>query len=190
MKSGKIFIISGPSGSGKTTLCEKVLQETNIKKRIIKMVSVTTRQKRAGEKLGRDYFFVSKKMFLYKKRRGHFLESKKVFDNYYGTPKRVVKETLSRGKDVLLCIDVKGAKDVVKIFPAAITIFVRTPSFADLKNRLAGRGSENKKTTDLRLKTAKSEMKEEKKYKYIVINDNLSKAIKELEEIMLDEIIV
>ena len=102
----------------------------------------------------------------------------------------MVKETLSRGKDVLLCIDVKGAKDVVKIFPAAITIFVRTPSFADLKNRLAGRGSENKKTTDLRLKTAKSEMKEEKKYKYIVINDNLSKAIKELEEIMLDEIIV
>ncbi|MBU0468658.1 MAG: guanylate kinase [Candidatus Omnitrophica bacterium] len=188
MKSGIIFIISGPSGSGKTTLCEKVLKDTNIKKKIAKMVSVTTRQKREGEKCCRDYFFVSNKMFLYKKRSGHFLEAKKVFDNYYGTPKRAVKERLKKGKDVLLCIDVKGAKDVLKVFPAAVTIFVNTPSFSDLKNRLVSRGSESKKTTELRLKIAKSEMKEEKNYKYIVINDKLSKATKELEEIMLAEL--
>lgn len=188
MRSGKIFILSGPSGSGKTTLYEKALENSNIKKRLVKTVSVTTRQKRAGEKQGHDYIFVSKKMFLYKKRRGHFLESKKVFDNYYGTPKRAVKELLQKGKDILLCIDVQGAKEILKSFPEAVTIFINTPSFAELKKRLKARGSESKQTSSLRLKIATKEMRETKKYKHVVINDKLGKAVKELESVFLAEL--
>ena len=188
MKFGKIFILSGPSGSGKTTLYEKALKNPKIKRNLVKAISVTTRKKRSGEKSGRDYFFVSKKMFLHKQRKGHFLESKKVFDNYYGTPKRRVKDLLKKGKDVLLCIDVQGAQEVLKEFPSAITIFVNTPSFCELKKRLEARGSESKKTTALRLKTAKRETKEEKKYNYVVINDKLGQATKDLEEVLLLEL--
>ena len=102
MKKGKIIIISGPSGSGKTTLYKKLLANRKLKKEIVKAVSVTTRAKRPGENHRRDYFFVSSKMFQYKKRNGHFLETENVFDNYYGTPKKNVQDILKTGKNMLL----------------------------------------------------------------------------------------
>jgi len=138
-REGKIFIISGPSGSGKTTLYKQLLSGG---KRLVKSISFTTREMRPGEKCGKDYVFVSRKMFLYKERSGHFLESEKVFGNYYGTPYKNVRELLAVGKNVLLCIDVKGAKTVCRKFPQTVRIFIKAPSLKDLKKRLEKRLTE------------------------------------------------
>lgn len=188
MVRGKIIIISGPSGSGKTTLYKKLLASKKLKRRLVRSVSITTRPKRKGEKHGRDYSFVSLKMFLYKNRSGHFLESEKVFGNYYGTPYKNVQDLLRVGKNVLLCIDVKGAKTVRRKLPEVITIFIKTTSLAVLAARLKGRGSEQKSVVLQRLKTAKEELREEKKYKYVIINGNLRAAYRKLEAIIVSEI--
>ena len=176
MKKGKIIIISGPSGSGKTTLYKKLLEDRKLKKEIVKTVSVTTRAKRSGEKHGRDYFFVSPKMFQYKKRNGHFLETEKVFDNYYGTPKKNVQGLLNAGKNVLLCIDVKGARTIRRKFPKAVAVFIKTSSLKVLAARLKGRGSEKKNIMKIRLQTAREELMETKKYDHVIINDYLRTA--------------
>jgi guanylate kinase len=186
-KKGKIFILSGPSGAGKTTLYQKLLNDPKIKGKLKRSISVTTRDKRKGEKHGSDYLFISQKMFLYKKRSGHFLESMKVFDNYYGTPNKNVCDTLKIGKNILLAIDVQGTKEVLKKHADAVTIFVKTPTFKDLEKRLKKRASENKKVLDLRIKTAKKELKEAGKYKYIIVNDHVNKAFSKLKHIVLDK---
>jgi len=188
MKKGKIIIISGPSGSGKTTLYKKLLASRKLKKKIVKTVSVTTRPKRSGEKHGRDYFFVSSKMFQYKKRNGHFLETEKVFGNDYGTPKKNVQGLLAAGKNVLLCIDVKGARTVRRKFPKAVAVFIKTASLEVLAARLRERGSEKKDIMRMRLQTARKELKEVKKYDYVIINDNLRTAYGRLEAIIKTEI--
>jgi len=185
---GKIFILSGPSGSGKTTLYQKLLKDKKIKSRVVRSVSVTTRAPRVGEKDGKDYFFVSKKQFLVQKKTGQFLESMKVFDNYYGTPKKYVNSLLRKGKSVLLAIDVKGAKVVFKKMPQAVGIFIKTPSLKELKKRLADRGSEDKKVLELRFKTAVQELKEARHYRYGIVNDQLSLCYKKLRSIILSEI--
>jgi len=188
MTKGKIIIISGPSGSGKTTLYKKLLASKKFKRRLVRSVSITTRPKRKGEKHGRDYLFVSLKMFAYKKRSGHFLESEQVFGNHYGTPNKNVQDLLRVRKNVLLCIDVKGAKSVRWKFPKTVTIFIKTTSLAVLAARLKGRGSEQKSAVAQRLKTAKKELREAKKYKFVVINDNLRAAYGKLEVIIASEI--
>jgi len=185
---GKIIIISGPSGSGKTTLYKKLMASRTLKGKLAKSISMTTRLKRKGERHGRDYLFVSRKMFLYKKRCGHFLESERVFDNYYGTPNKGVRKLLDDGKNVLLCIDVKGAKTVRKKFPKALTIFIKTPTFTELENRLKSRGSDHKNVIKLRLKTARKELKELKNYNYVIVNDNLRTAYNNLERIVCSQI--
>ncbi len=184
-KTGKIFIISGPSGSGKTSLYKKLLAG---KHNLAKCVSVTTREKRFGEKHGKDYIFVSRKMFLYKQRSGHFLESEKVFGNYYGTPYKNVQNLLSVEKNVLLCIDVKGARTVCRKFPKVIRIFIKTPTLEDLKKRLEKRGSEDQKVIYQRLAEARKELMEAKQYDYIVVNDDLKIAGLKLEDIIQKEL--
>jgi len=188
MKKGKIIIISGPSGSGKTTLYKKLLASPKLKNRLVKSVSVTTRPKRVGEKRGRDYVFVSPKMFQYKKRHGHFLESEKVFDNDYGTPNKNIRDFLKAGKNVLLCIDVKGAKTVRRKFPESVAVFIKTPSLAVLASRLKGRGSEQKNIVRLRLETARKELREAEKYDHVVVNDTLSAAYRNLETLVCLEV--
>jgi len=188
MKKGKVIIISGPSGSGKTTLSNRLLSNPLFKRKVVKSISTTTRPKRKGERHGRDYLFLSHRRFLYKRRQGHFLESQKVFDNYYGTPKKNVEDVLRQGKNVLLCIDVKGAKVVYKQIPEAITIFIKVPSMAVLKNRLGHRGTETKESLTLRLRIAQEELKEVKHYKHVVVNDNLQTANKKLEKILCNEL--
>lgn len=188
MNKEKIFVISGPSGSGKTTLCEQLFTNKKIKKNLVKIVSVTTRARRCGEKNFQDYLFVSRKMFLYKKKAGHFLESQKVFDNYYGTPKKDVNRTLKAGKNVLLCIDVKGAREVCRKITGVVKIFIKTPDVFVLKQRLKRRSSEGKQSMNLRLKMARKELEASKKYKYIIINDDIKKASLQLKEIVFSEI--
>ena len=188
MNKGKIVIISGPSGSGKTTLYKKLLASKRLAKRLVKSISMTTRLPRRGEKHGRDYLFIDKTGFLAKKRAGHFLESQKVFENYYGTPKQNVEELLDKGQNVLLCIDVKGARVVGQQYPDAVTIFITVPSLVELKKRLNTRGSESEKDFNLRMRTARKELQQVKRYKHVVINDDLKKAYRKLENIVCQEL--
>ena len=188
MKKGKIFIISGPSGSGKTTLYKKLLESPALRSKLIKSISITTRAPRSNERPGRDYIFVSLKMFKHKQEAGHFLESQKVFDHFYGTPAKGVRDLLKNGKNVLLCIDVKGAKVVKRHFPEAVTIFIKAASLDILKKRLAERGSEDEPTIRLRLQIAQEELRQADSYDHIVINDNLTRAYENLQKIISQEL--
>ena len=185
MAKGRIVIISGPSGSGKTTLHKMLLESPLLRGKLVKSISATTRPSRPDEKNGRDYLFISVKMFLYKINAGQFLEWQKVFDNYYGTPKKAVKELLSTGKHVLLCIDVKGAKVVHDIFPDALSVFIKTPSVAVLKERLETRAQDSRESTTLRLKIAQKELMEAKHYNFQIVNDRLDVAYRQLESIVV-----
>lgn len=189
MKCGKIVILSGPSGSGKTTLHQKLLESPAFKRKLVRSLSATTRPPRSGEKNGRDYLFLSKDEFVARQEAGEFLESMKVFDNYYGTPKDKVDAALARGQNVLLCIDVKGAAHVSRQRKEALKIFIKTPTLADLKKRLQKRGTENAASLKLRLKIAKDELKEAPAYDYVVVNDSLHQAYRELASILTKEIL-
>lgn len=185
MIKGRIVIISGPSGSGKTTLHKMLLESPRLKGSLVKSISATTRPKRPGEKHGRDYLFISASMFRYKIKALHFLEWQKVFDNYYGTPKKAVRELLSKGKNVLLCIDVQGAKVVHRLFPDAISVFIKTPSLAVLKDRLESRAQDSHESRALRLKIARKELLEAKNYNFQIVNDRLDVAYRQLESIVM-----
>ena len=185
MAKGRIVIISGPSGSGKTTLHKMLLESPRLKGRLVKSISATTRPQRPGEKHGRDYIFISMKMFQHKIKAGHFLEWQKVFDNYYGTPKKAANDLLSLGKHVLLCIDVKGAKVVHRMFPDAISIFIKTPSLAVLKGRLEARAQDSYQSRSLRLAIARQELLEAKHYNFQIVNDRLDFAYRQLESIVM-----
>jgi guanylate kinase len=187
MAKGKIVIISGPSGSGKTTLHKMLLESPKLKRKLVKSISVTTRNRRTGEKNGRDYIFVSAKKFQYKIKAGHFLEWQKVFDNYYGTPKKNVRALLTRGKNVLLCIDVKGARVVRRLCPDAITVFIKTPSISVLKKRLEKR-ADTHDSKELRLKIAQKELAQAKYYDHRITNDHLTTAYRQLEEVVCESI--
>lgn len=185
MAKGRIVIISGPSGSGKTTLHKMLLESPRLKGALVKSISATTRDQRPGEQHGLDYLFTTQNMFLYKIKAGHFLEWQKVFGNYYGTPKKTVKELLCAGKHVLLCIDVKGAKVVHRMFPDAVSVFIKTPSLAVLKQRLEHRAQDSHESRALRLKIARQEVKEAKHYKFQIVNDRLDTAYRQLESIVM-----
>jgi guanylate kinase len=183
-KPGHLIILSGPSGSGKTTLHDLLLSSIRFKGQVIRSISATTREPRKGERDGRDYFFLSQKMFEHKIRTGQLLEWAKVFDNYYGTPLKNVRDKIRSGKSVLLCIDVQGARQVKRKAPEALLIFVKTPSLADLRRRLLRRGTDFPKAVALRLKTAAKELKEAGRYDHIIVNDDLSRARHELEDLV------
>jgi guanylate kinase len=176
--------MSGPSGSGKTTLHKALLGSPQFKKILVKSISATTRAPRPGEKKGKDYLFLSRELFEKRISRGYFLEWERVFDNYYGTPKQQVLKLLKAGKYVLLCIDVKGARQVKADFPDAVRIFIKTPSMKVLQDRLRERASETHQSLQLRLKVARAELKEGKTYDYVLTNGRLDKALRDLSRII------
>ena len=135
----RIIIISGPSGCGKTTLHKALLVSPLLKGRVVKSISATTRNKRPGEKPGKDYLFLNRKTFEDRIKKGYFLEWEKVFDHYYGTPKKQALNLLKKGTNVLLCIDVKGARTVAREFPEALKVFIKAPSMKILAARLKAR---------------------------------------------------
>lgn len=188
IKPGRIIIVSGPSGSGKTTLHKKLLASRKLKGKVVKSVSVTTRPRRPGERAGRDYIFLTPKPFLAKQAAGQFLESQKVFDYYYGTPARNVEQLLRKGKCVLLCIDVKGAREVWQKYPAALKVFIKTPTLKVLGDRLKKRGTERLKDLALRLKTARQELAQAPYYDYVIVNDELKKAYRKLENWLCNQL--
>ena len=185
---GRIVIVSGPSGSGKTTLHKMLLASPKLKDRLVKSISATTRLPRAGERDGKDYIFLTPNQFLSHRRQGYFLEWQKVFNQYYGTPNRCVQQLLRQGKNVLLCIDVKGARVAWRKHPRALKIFIKVPSLAILKKRLLARGTEDPSDLALRLATARKEMQEARHYDHVIVNDRLREAYRHLEQVVLHEL--
>lgn len=179
-----IFVISSPSGGGKTTICRKVIMSLPGLKR---SVSLTTRNMRKAEKQNIDYRFVSKNDFLKKIKANAFAEWAKVLDNYYGTPKDNIEACLRQGKDVILSIDIRGALQIKKTYPAAVLIFILPPSLKELKNRLENRRTDSRAEIKKRLTLARKEIVYAKKYDYAVVNDSLNKAVMDVKSIIMAE---
>jgi len=178
---GKIFVLSAPSGGGKTTLCNKLLETTP---RLTRSVSVTTRPPRRGEVEGKDYFFVSRGTFERLRRQKGLLEWTEYAHSFYGTPLGPIQQFLKEGKDVILLLDVRGAREVKKRFRDAVTIFLLPPTFGDLKKRLAGRRTEKKSELVKRLRIAEEEVTQADWYDYVVVNDDLNRALRTLKQIV------
>ncbi|MDD5282103.1 MAG: guanylate kinase [Candidatus Omnitrophica bacterium] len=188
-KTGKIFIISGPSGSGKTTLLTRLIQDKKIAKLLVKSRSVTTRPKRLGENQGKDYFFVTRSEFSRLLKAKKILEWTRYLGYYYGTPKGPVEKLLKEGRHIGLCLDLKGARILKKIYPRnAVTVFVLPPSLSVLKARIEGRCRDtNKKEIAQRLRLAQREILAASQFDYRIMNQNLRVALKELKKIFLKE---
>jgi len=184
MSKGILFVLSGPSGVGKGTVLEALMENF---KEVEYSVSATTRERRPGEIDGEDYFFISEERFKELKKNDKFIESAKVHNNYYGTPKKYVDRTLAEGKDIILEIDIQGAKQVKEKYPNAVFIFLKPPSIEELKNRLQKRNTENDKTKKVRLKNAKTEIQEISEYDYTILNDEVENAVSELKRVILKE---
>lgn len=180
MNRGKLVVISGPSGSGKGTVLSKVLTDDNIHY----SVSATTRAPREGEKNGVHYFFITREEFQEKISSGEMLEYAEYCGNFYGTPKEAVVRELEKGKDVILEIETEGALKIKKAVPEALFIFISPPSEEELFRRLKGRGTEPEEVINKRLEVAKREMEKAEIYDFVVINDEVSKASKEILEII------
>jgi guanylate kinase len=183
VKRGRLFVLSGPSGSGKSTLARRALARADVPVRL--SISATTRPPRPGEVDGVDYRFLTRDEFEFWRDRGEFLEWAEVHGNLYGTPAAPVEEQLARGESVLLEIDVQGALQVVSKRPDAVLIFVNTPSFEILEQRLRARGSgEDEATIQRRLANARRELEQAHRYPIHLINDNLDRAVDELVAIL------
>jgi guanylate kinase len=191
-KKGKIFVISGPSGSGKTTLRDRLLKEKKIKKLFVKSVSFTTRKIRTGEQEGRDYFYISEKSFRQKLRGRKILEWTRYLGYYYATSRDFVSGQLKKGKSILLCLDLKGALKVKKLFPEnSVTVFIKPPSIKELKRRIEQRCSKTcGKEIGKRLELAGKEALSAAKYDYRIVNKNLPQACQKLRGIALKEIMI
>ncbi|MDR1367862.1 MAG: guanylate kinase [Candidatus Accumulibacter sp.] len=179
--SGHLYIISAPSGAGKTTLVRMLLEgDPNIHL----SVSCTTRAPRKGEAYGREYCFTSEADFLERAGRGEFLEWAKVHKHYYGTSKSWIDIENGAGHDVLLEIDWQGARQVRKIFPDAIGIFILPPSIETLRERLIGRGTDTESEIGLRIEAARDEMRHVGEFDYVIINADLPRAFREISTII------
>jgi guanylate kinase len=182
MEQGKLFVISAPSGVGKTTLCRRLLDQIS---GISFSVSYTTRDPRQEEFDGIDYHFITQDRFEEMISADAFLEWARVYDNFYGTSKSEVLSRLELGEDVLLDIDIQGARQIRRLFPEAILIFLLPPSWSVLEARLRGRGSEDSSRLKLRMANAKSELEAVHEFDFVVINDDLSKATEDLKSIVI-----
>ena len=178
---GVLIILSGPSGSGKDTVLNelvKVMDDVKIS------ISMTTREKRAGEIDGLHYYFVNREYFEKMISENKVLEYAEYANNFYGTPKDPVDEMLSAGKSVILKIEVQGAEKIRKIYPDVISIFLMPPSMKVLEERLRGRNSEDEEVVQHRLVIAREEIKRAGEYDYIVINDTIENAVEGIKTII------
>lgn len=177
-KKGAILILSGPSGCGKSTLLKEVYKDIAD---YYFSISTTTRDPRVGEKDGVDYFFVTKEEFEKDIENGDFLEYAKVHDNYYGTSLKPIKKALEDEKLVIFDIDVQGHEIVRKKLDSIVTsVFITTPSLKVLESRLNSRNTDSKEIIEKRIKNAKGEVEYFQNYDYLIINDNLEIAAKQL----------
>ena len=182
-KKGKLFVISGPSGAGKGTLREKALNDI---KNLVYSISCTTRKPREGEVDGVQYRFITHEKFKEDIEKNLFLEYAHVHSDFYGTLKADVIRELNVGNNVLLEIDVQGALQVRKKIFDAVLIFIAPPSIEELEKRLRNRHTETEENLRLRLSNAAKELELKDKYDYVIINDNLETASKELKDIIIN----
>ena len=182
---GILIVLSGFSGSGKGTIMKELMKKYSDQYAL--SISATTRSPRPGETDGVEYFFRTKEQFEKMIADDELIEYAKYVDNYYGTPKAYVEEQLAAGKDVILEIEIQGALKVRRQFPDALLLFVTPPSAEVLKNRLIGRGTETMDVIEHRLARALEEAEGLEEYDYLVVNDVLEEAVREVHEIIQNE---
>ena len=183
-KRGKLFVISGPSGAGKSTVVSRAMQE---RQDVCFSTSVTTRSPRPGEVDGRDYFFIDRARFDEMVAHDELLEHAEYVSNCYGTPRAYVEQRLAEGLNVLLDIEIQGARQVRDKVPEAVKIFVVPPTLEELRRRLEGRGTESAEAIEGRLARARQEYGEATFYDYIIVNDKIDVAAQELAAIITAE---
>jgi guanylate kinase len=183
VKRGNLFVVSGPSGAGKGAICAGLTAETDT----MLSVSMTTRAPRENETEGLSYHFVDKDRFRAILKEDGFIEHAEVFGEYYGTPKAPVIQSLEAGRDVILEIEVEGAKQVKEHMPEAILVFILPPSRSELRKRIEGRGTETAEKIEKRLERVDMEISQICKYDYLVINDDLARATGDMLAIMQAE---
>ena len=181
MKHGRLFVIAAPSGAGKTSLVKALLAS---EPRLRLSVSHTTRKRRPTEEDGREYHFVPVPQFERLVARGEFLEHARVFDNFYGTARRFVKEQLRQGHDVILEIDWQGAQQVRRAMPQCVSIFILPPSRRALAERLAGRATDSPEIIARRLRDAAADMSHYREFDYVIVNDDFARAVSDLRRIV------
>lgn len=183
---GKIVIISSPSGGGKTSICRALLSEERKARGWTFSISYTTRDRRADEQNGREYHFVGDQQFEEMVEKGLLAEHFRVHLYKYGTPRQPLEKVLAEGGVMLLDVDVQGAKRLKKEYPQAITIFIKPPSLAALKQRLTKRGTETEEQLIVRTENAVKEMEEhERHFTHDVINEDLDRAVQDVLKVIL-----
>lgn len=181
---GRLFIVAAPSGAGKSTLIDALLrQEPTLKL----SVSYTTRPPRPGEQNGREYHFVDEKTFAEMQARGEFLESAEVHGYRYGTSRSVIRDVLDRGEDLLLEIDWQGARQVRRLIPEAVGIFILPPSIEELERRMRARGQDADDVIRRRLANAHEELAHAGEFQYAIMNSDFEAALQDLKAIIRAE---
>lgn len=179
-KEPPVIVVSGASGSGKTTICRILSNEFGL----YYSVSHTTRAKRDREVYARDYYFVTAGEFKKMIAAGDFVEWAQVYNNYYGTSRRLIEQHLSQGRGVILDLDTQGATNIKKAFPEALLIFLKTPKLEDLRERLLKRGRDSAAEIERRLAYAQNELSQIGQYDHVIVNDDLDKAVDEARQIV------
>ena len=181
MNKGGVFIVAGPSGSGKDTLFKELFK----KRPDIKFsISSITRAMRVGEVEGEKYNFITREKFEDMLKNDELLEYNVYIGNYYGTPKAPVVAAIEKGEDILIEVDVNGAKSIREKMPEAVSIFIMPPSYKELKRRLSGRGTESDEVIEKRMHESLSEIARATEFDYIVVNDNIDEAVDDIIEII------
>jgi guanylate kinase len=181
----KLFVVTGPSGAGKGTLIKGLLERRSD---LELAVSATTRARRPGEVDGRDYYFLSEDEFLARIERGEFLEQVVYVSGRYGTLRSEIERIFAAGKSCVLELETIGAKNVQESWPGAVTIFVEAPSFEELERRLRERATETSGVIEERLEVARRQIEEAGDFAYVVVNDDVERAVEELDGIVTKEL--
>ena len=183
-RKGLLLVVSGPSGAGKGTICKALLNKND---QIKLSVSATNRKPRNWEVHGVNYFFIEKEEFAKMIENGEFLEYAQIYDNFYGTPKAAIIECLEKGQDVILEIEMQGARQIKEVYPEGVFIFVLPPSLEELKSRIVGRGTETQEEIEKRFSCAFEEINQIVNYDYFIVNEDIEKSVSDVEAIICAE---
>jgi guanylate kinase len=183
-RKGRLFVVSGPSGAGKSTVIDAVLKD---RPELHYSISFTTRPPRGSEKNGVEYHFVTESVFRRMVDRNEFAEWAEVHGHLYGTSAKCIEEIMAAGQDVVLDIDVEGARKLFSKYPDAVSVFIAPPDMKELEKRLIKRATDLDEVVKRRLDNAKTEMAQAKRYTHVLVNEDLGRTVSEVEAIM-DEV--